>query len=194
MSEKTTPTGRIMLKNVRLAFPALFEASAVDSDAKPRYSAAFIMPQDHPQLPELRKAMIAAAKAKWKDDAETEFKTLEKKDRLCIHDGDDKAKYAGYKGNLYVSAARQETDGRPTVIDADRTPLTAKDGRLYAGCYVNASIEVWAQESKQYGNRINAALRGVQFLRDGEAFGGSGAADADEFEDASEGAGSGDFA
>jgi hypothetical protein len=35
---------------------------------------------------------------------------------------------------------------------------------------------------------VNASLRGVQFLRDGDAFAGGGAASDDEFDDVSEGA------
>jgi hypothetical protein len=47
---------------------------------------------------------------------------------------------------------------------------------------VNASIELWCQDNN-YGKRINASLRGVQFLKDGEAFAGGGVANADEFDD-----------
>ncbi|WP_244126983.1 ssDNA-binding protein, partial [Xylella fastidiosa] len=66
----------------------------------------------------------------------------------------------------------------------DRTPLAAQDGRPYAGCYVNANIELWAQDNN-YGKRINASLGGVQFLRDGEAFAGGGVASVEDFEDLS---------
>ena len=48
--------------------------------------------------------------------------------------------------------------------------------------YVNGSIELWCQDNA-YGKRINATLRGVQFLKDGEAFAGGGSASADEFDD-----------
>ena len=65
------------------------------------------------------------------------------------------------------------------MINSDRTPLTAKDGVIYPGCYVNVSIDFWAQDNS-YGKRINAQLRGVQFVKDGERLGGSVAA-ADDF-------------
>ncbi len=59
---------------------------------------------------------------------------------------------------------------RPLVLDKDaKTHLYATDGKPYAGCYVNASIDIWAQDS-QYGKRVNAGLRGVQFIRDGDKF------------------------
>jgi hypothetical protein len=85
---------------------------------------------------------------------------------------------------MFVSS-RNKT--RPLVIDRDKSPLTAQDGRPYAGCFVHASIELWAQDNA-YGKRINASLRGVQFFKDGDAFAGGGAASDDEFDDIAEGA------
>jgi hypothetical protein len=74
------------------------------------------------------------------------------------------------------------------VIDRDKSPLTAEDGKPYSGCYVNCSLELWAQDNS-YGKRINAQLGGVQFFKDGDAFSGGGsAADADDFDEITEGA------
>jgi hypothetical protein len=83
---------------------------------------------------------------------------------------------------MFVAASAQET-APPTVVDAARQALTERSGKPYAGCYVNASIELWAQDNA-YGKRINATLRGVQFVRDGDSFGaGSRAAAPDEFDE-----------
>jgi len=95
-------------------------------------------------------------------------------------------------GNWFISAAAQE-NARPTVIDQNKSPLTVRDGKPYAGCYINASIDLWPQDNK-YGKRINAQLRGVQFLRDGDAFSAGRPADSDEFEEVTEGADSDDIA
>jgi hypothetical protein len=70
---------------------------------------------------------------------------------------------------------------RPMVLDRDRSPLTENDNRVYAGCYVNAIIELWAQNN-QWGKRINANLLGVQFFKDGEPFADGETANADDFE------------
>jgi hypothetical protein len=66
--------------------------------------------------------------------------------------------------------------------------LSASSGKVYSGCYVNASIELWAQDNK-FGKRINATLMGVQFLRDGARLVGGGVASADDFEAIPEAAG-----
>ena len=92
-----------------------------------------------------------------------------------------KTDYEGFAGNVYVSASNKSA---PLIIDSDTTELTAQHGRPYAGCYVNASIDIYAQDN-QYGKRINAMLRAVQFAGHGEAFGGSAPASASEFADIS---------
>jgi len=65
--------------------------------------------------------------------------------------------------------------------------LTEKDGRPYGGCYVNVSLDIWVQDPKgekaKNGKRINATLRGIQFMADGDAFAGGAPADPEEFDD-----------
>lgn len=186
------PIGRILLKDVCLAFPNLFEPTTFNGEGKPRYSATFILPADHPQLEEVRKKIEAVAREKWKDKAASTLTSLYKTGKVALHDGDEKAQYDGFAGNFFINASAQE-NAAPTVIDRDRSPLTQRSGRPYAGCYVNASLEFWAQDNA-YGKRVNAQLRGVQFLRDGDSFSAGRPASSDEFEDVSEGADAEDFA
>lgn len=173
---------KLMLNNVRLAFPALWVAQRVNGEGEPAFSAALLMEPNHPSIKELEKAFAVVAKEKWGAKADAVLKALRATDKLCLHDGDTKSNYDGFPGNMFVSARSKV---RPLVIDRDRTPLAQEDGKPYSGCYVNAQIELWAQDNK-FGKRINAQLRGVQFFRDGDAFAGGGtAADADEFGDLS---------
>lgn len=175
---------KLKLSNVRLAFPALFEAKTVNGEGKPAFSAVFLIEADSPQIKAINQAIEAVAKDKWGAKADAYLKQMRAADKLCLHDGDLKSAYDGFAGMLFISA-RSAT--RPLVLDADKTPLTEKDGKPYAGCYVNASIELWPQDNN-YGKRVNASLRGVQFARDGDAFAGSAPASEDEFDDVSEGA------
>lgn len=175
---------KLLIKDTRLAFPQLFEAKTVNGEGEPAFSAAFLLPKNHPQLGEISAAMEEVAREKWGAKADDILAKMKASDKTAIHNGDLKSEYDGFAGMYYISA-RNKT--RPTVIDRNRAPLAQADGRPYGGCYVNASIELWAQDNK-YGKRINASLRGVQFIRDGDAFAGGGAASEDEFEDLSEGA------
>jgi hypothetical protein len=183
-----------MLRNVRLAFPALFEPRVDADTGRKSYGCALILPIDHPQIEEINKAMDLAGQGKWADKWPATKKGLEKQDRMALHDGDIKAKFDGYAGNLFINANSNESTP-PTVVDQSRNPLKRASGKPYPGCYVNASIEFWAQKDHpKGGSRINAQLRGIQFLRDGDSFSAGRPADADEFEEVTDGAGAEDFA
>jgi len=54
----------------------------------------------------------------------------------------------------------------------------------YSGCYVNVSMDVWAQ-ANDFGKRINAKLLAIQFEADGAAFGGGEGFASADFDDTS---------
>lgn len=171
----------ITLKNCRLAFPTLFEPKTVNGEGRPAYSASLLMSADDPQVDMINELIDAIGTEKWGAKAKTVLGALRGKDAVALHNGDLKAAYEGFEGNYYVSA---RSYNKILVVDRDRTPLTQADGKPYAGCYVDASIECWAMDN-QWGKRINATLRWVQYRRDGDAFAGGAPASADEMEDLS---------
>lgn len=168
---------KIKMNNARLAFPVLFNAKAVN-DGKPAFSASLLLQDDDPQIKTIHTRLKEIACAKWGEKADAILKGLIAHDKVCLHDGDFKSDYDGFEGSMYVSA---RNPSRPLVIGRDLSPITESDGVIYGGCYVNASVELWAQDN-QFGKRINATLRGVQFLRDGDAFSGGGSSSVDEFD------------
>lgn len=179
---------KVILKDVRLAFPDLFTPKAQLGDdgnpGTPKYGCALIYEPDHPCVKLLHDAEAEVAKAKWGAKAEAYLKEVKANGRDVVQDGNKKASYDGYSGMQFTNANRKADGGRPTVIDRDRTPLAAGDGKPYAGCYVIAHVNVWAQDNKKGGKRINAELSGVQFLRDGDSFSaGAPPADVDDFAD-----------
>jgi len=181
---------KLKLLNVRLAFPQLFEAKTVAGEGKPAHSGTFLIDPADPQVKAINAAIDATAKEKWGAKADAILKQARAADKVCLHNGDLKATYDGFPGNLFISARNPL---RPTVVDADKTPLTEKDGRPYAGCYVHVVLELWAQDN-QYGKRVNATLMGVQFYKDGDSFTGGGVASEDDFDDISTGATADDLA
>lgn len=169
---------KVQLQNVRLSFPHLFEPSQVQGQGDAKFSASFIIPKDHASLAELSKAITAVAAEKWGAKATEMLTQLKATGKLPVRDGDGKASYAGYAGNLYLNASSKT---RPLVLNSDKSPLTVVDGKMYSGCYVNAIVQMWAMDN-QYGKRINASLMGVQFVKDGERLAGGETASADDFE------------
>lgn len=170
---------KLMLNNVRTSMLDLFQPYQGD-DGEGKYGSHLIFAPTHPARKAVEAAIKAVAHEKWGAKAEAILKTLLASGKLCMRDGATKADRDGYEGNVFVSA-RNAT--RPTALNRDRSPVTEADGVIYSGCYVNASIELWAQDNK-FGKRVNATLRGVQFYNDGDRFGaGAGPAAADEFAD-----------
>lgn len=178
------------IQNVRISFPNIFAAKA-NEQGKEQFSAAFLFAPDHAGIPALDAVIEEVGKAKWGAKWPAVKKELTAGGKLLVHNGDSKASLAGYEGNLFLNAYNTV---RPTVVDRDRTPLTAQDGKPYSGSFVNAIIDIWAQDNS-YGKRINAQLQGIQFVKDGEAFSGGGtAADASDFEEIADGADADDLA
>jgi hypothetical protein len=162
---------KIKLSNIRLSFPSLFR-KAVFSGEETKYEGTFLL--DKATQADKIAEIEAAIKVMIKDGLKGAKLPA---DKICLRDGDD-VEYAGYAGHMSIKASASK---RPMVLDRDRSPLTENDNRVYAGCYVNAIIELWAQNN-QWGKRINANLLGVQFFKDGEPFADGETANADDFE------------
>jgi len=162
---------KIKLNNVRLSFPSLFR-KAVFSGEETKFEATFLLDkQEHA-------AKIAEIEAAIDRMLQENLKGVKlKEDKICLKDGDD-IDYDGYAGKMSIKASNNK---RPKVLDRDKTQLTEDDNRIYAGCYVNAVIELWAQNN-QWGKRINANLLGVQFFKDGEPFSDGAVAADDDFD------------
>lgn len=169
----------MMLKEVRLSFPQLFHAASFNPDQKKKFSATVIFDAGGDTEAAVKRGIMEAAEAKWPGKGKAMVAQLQAQGKLALRNGAEKPNYDGFgEGVSFINAS---TDKRPGVYDRDNTPLAEDDGRIYAGCYVNALVEFWAQDN-QFGKRINASLRGVQFVKDGEPFGGGGVpATADDF-------------
>lgn len=191
-ANKGDPT--VTLKRVRLSF--------ADNVAEPekgeprtkgkhqgkipyRWSANFIIDgSDKATINEVKATIRAVIAKQWPDET---TRPKIKADKMCLRNGDEES-YAGYAGNWYVSASQtayprgEAAPKRPFRI-IDRNKVTLENGsrgfpdaasKIYAGCYVNAIVRIWAQDDPEYGKRINASIEAIQFWEDGEAFGGGG--------------------
>lgn len=175
---------KVALSNVRLAFAdSLFVAKKVNNEGEPRHSAVFIIDPKSPIVKTLDDAITAVANEKWGKQAAPTLAKLRSEGRICFaklpKTNGAGVVYEGFEDMFSITASNK---ARPLVIARDKTPLTQADGKPYSGCYVNASLELWAQDNN-FGRRINASLKGVQFVKDGDAFGGGTPASPDEFAD-----------
>ena len=156
---------KLTLKNVRLSFPKLFRPDDKFGGG-PKYGASFIIdPESDEGMANLKglEGIVRELEARHLGDKEMP------EDRLPIKDGDIKG-YPGWEGMRIVTANSR----RPPVIH-DRALREIAEGDAqepYAGCYVDAVLDLYAIDPQSdYGPRICAALGGVRFRSKGKPFG-----------------------
>lgn len=193
--EETQKDETLVKFGARVSFPYFFKKDQFD-----RYSGAFIVdPNGESENPKIvsgadadaliERAIVVAAKAKWpgKDkQGNPKYKGILKKLRatgkVCYAEGDDdREEYEGMK--VLKASNVQRVKVRNRAGDED---LTQEDGVMYSGCNTVNVVQIWAQDN-DFGRRINASLKGVQFWKDGDAFTGGGVASDDDFDDLSDG-------
>jgi hypothetical protein len=175
----------IMLKNVRIAFcqSALGAAEDYQGNGNFRHSATFIIEPGSANDKAIRDAIKAEAVTVFAKKADATLKSLEgNSNKYCYQPGDLK-EYDGFQGNMYIGAHRGKKDGPPLLLDNDKQVLKGDEGRIYAGCYVNAKVSIYCQDGKNSG--VRCGLKGIQFAKDGDAFSGAVRAKDDDFDDVS---------
>lgn len=170
---------QIMLKNIRMAFPALATPQAL-GDGEPAYGAKFVVQPKSEHLKQLDAAIREVAAEKWGEKADNIVDMLTEDGKVCFVKKVYKSRktgeaYAGFEGAYYLSARNAST--QPTVFNEYGEQLEKKadiERKGYSGAIVNASVDVWAQDN-QWGRRINCTLRGVMTTGEGDNLGGGAA-------------------
>ena len=179
----------LTLKNLRLSFPTLFEPKEFKpGDGKPRWSATFLVEPGSEADQKIEAAIIEAAKEEWPKDWQKRLAALKgQKNQYCYLDGNTKT-FDGYEGMMALASHRSGktkagSNTPPLIVDKDpKKQLTEKDGKPYAGCYVNAKVSIYAQSGENPGMRCSFSV--IQFAKDGDAFSNSKPS-ADDLEDLS---------
>lgn len=156
----------IKLNNVRLSFPQIWTPKAFKSDQTPSFSATFLLHKkdNAKDIKALKVALGETADDKWPSGRPGALK-------ICLHEGSEKDHIDGYTSDiLYIGTGAKMSD-RPRIFDKDMSEIDPmQQSKVYAGCYVNALITLWAQDN-EWGKRVNAQLDAIQLVRDGPAFG-----------------------
>jgi hypothetical protein len=178
---------KMRIDNVRLAFPDLFEPKSF-GEGKPAYSAKFIIEPGSPNVKAIEDAIKAVAKEKWGEKAEGVLGVINDAKKSAFVRGPYRNSktgdvYDGFEGKFHLNSRTGGDKPGPKTYSRNKIEVTARDGLFYPGCYVDAMIDIYAQDHPQYGRRINCGLLAVRFVADGDSFGGGGGASADDFAD-----------
>lgn len=168
----------ILIENGRLSFDDLYEPTASVKDGKLQYRACILIDPNTDvgkrNIKKIENAIRLAELEKFKRSP-VEYKS---DDRRCFFDGEEcKSQktgevYSGYEGMKMLRALNQK---RPAIVNRDaQTPIYAEDNVTYAGCYCNFFIRIYCVSgADKGGNGCYASLETVQFVKDGEPFGGA---------------------
>lgn len=187
---------KVKLKDVRIAFIDSLIGAAQDyqDNGRFRHSATFLVEPGSANDKLIEAAFKAEAAAVWPKKAQAKIDEFKPQSNKCCYQKGDTKEYDGFEGMMALSGHRQAKDGRPLLLDSmageDGKPAKlmgsdgkfypGKEGRIYAGCYVNATVEIYAQDGQNPG--LRCALLGVQYLREGDSFGGASKGREDDFE------------
>jgi hypothetical protein len=152
-----------MIPNARIGYPKLFKPEAIKgmAESRPRYGCQIYLPKtDESTRAKINQIIRDIVKDQLKG-------VMPQQKDLCYKDGDEDGD-ENTAGNVILSANRQESQGRPTVIDRDRAPLTQEDARIYAGCRCNFLVGFFVPKGWK---KIACGLEIVQFRGDDEPFG-----------------------
>lgn len=211
-TSKETVTSEKFFLHGRLSFPKLDKPKPYEEGSTPRWESTLILdPSDSAGLDSIKLLLKVAREVSEKSysvvplalkrlaaafipGVKAPTETKEDGIVLAFYDGTAKAEsndtYEAYKGMLIVPAHEYESrkDGTPGMKPrvVNRRGITVDPGEEqypYSGCYAIMSVSIWGSQNAKYAKRLGVNLRGVQFKKDGEAFGGGGGSvPEDEFE------------
>lgn len=192
MSEEKKADGRqVTLKNVRLSFPTLVEKRATIEGGKEKFSASFIIDPNtddgKTNIAAILKAVEAAEIAEFKE-AGVLAKTVDDPKRMAFRKGEkfknqEGEVYTGYAG-MYAVAAK--ADKRPKLWDRQKRLVEVADIEdvFVAGYYCDAIIQFYCTSKKEQGGKgLFATVLGIRSRQEGETFGATNNASADDFDD-----------
>ncbi len=171
---------KVLLTNVRLSYPALFEPRGFEGQ-EPKYSASIIIPKDDKENLKVIKQAIENAKKVGLERGTWKGNKLPTNLKSPVRDGDtDRPDDDVYEGAYFINA---NSKFAPAVVGKEKDRATGKaitlgEEDVYAGCYVNVTINFYGY-SAAGNNGIAAGLGNVQKEADGENLGGRSSAESD---------------
>lgn len=183
----------VQLKHVRIAFiDELFEPGQYEGKGDFRHTATLIVEPGSENDKAIQAAIQAEAKLAWGKHAEGKLEDLKGDKKAFSYLMKPKKNssgdvYDGFENTYSLSGVRKAKDGAPLFLHNVKDPatgkaqrLTGKEGVIYAGCYVNAKVEMWAQSGAHSGMRCG--LLGIQYDAPGDSFGGASRPSDDGFD------------
>lgn len=178
MTAKNQRNDVLVLKNVRLSFPKLFEKVKTNDTGVPKYSLACLMDPETKHgaanIQAVKDMQMRIAKSVWKDNAEKVLRAVDR-DRRLLRNGEHATNqegdvYAGYEGMNYITASSTREF---KILNRDKSIAGKNDQeKFYGGCYADVVLACYAiTDRDKGGNGLFASIEIVRWRADGEPFG-----------------------
>lgn len=167
----SAPTSAVIQLTGRMSYPNVFVAKAAQPGQEPKFSCNIIMDKVEDA------ASISLAQKTIQDLLESHYGKgkVPKGFKLCLREGIERDADGYGPEVMFVSASHKR---KPLTVNQAAMGVTEQDNLFYPGCVINMTVTLWLQDNS-FGKRINANLRGVQFVDEDEEFGdGGGSIDA----------------
>ena len=163
---------RVVLTDVRCIYPRLFRAD--EFMGKKNYSIGLLLPEGSANLKKVQQAILDAVREEYGSEKANGMakKFSASKNTWPIRVREE--------GDYMIQPKRNEEKGAPKVLDR-RKNLVTDESKVFGGCWVNASIDVYCYT--QNGGGVTTYLNGVQFIREDAPLSGSAASCEQDFED-----------
>lgn len=183
-------SNRLILKNVRLSFPKVFEPESFQ-DGPLRYSTMILIDKaDTATVAELRKAEANAA-----EEGRNKFGAKWKPSGSIIHDADEDGTADDYPeraGHLYLTVGTNASANFPKPGVVDKSGQTIIDpSEVYSGVYAHVSVSPYAYNNT-LKKGVSFGLNNLMILGHGERLSGGPSAET-EFADFAETGDTGDL-
>ncbi len=173
---------------VVMVFPALITPSNFKGKGDPKYAAKFLFSADHPDLPDLKKIVVAVARAKWPG---ADLKSLE----FPIANGDtlaDKAKTLGkyendfFRGNAVVRSSSKFEPKLSAIVRGKLQEFSgptraANSDRFFSGAEVLVGLNFYAYDISSDNRGVGAYLDAVLATGKGTRISAGGQSAAERF-------------
>lgn len=157
----------IIIKNARVSFPHLFEQPMIHGKLGSCGARLMLDPSDAENASTIKQVQQIIPKLIEELPGVSGLAS----DKLCLRQDPSRPEYEG----MWLLSANSKKGAKPLVL-VPGTTQTAKDiaeSKIYAGCYVTAKVQLWLQDSRSHGRRVNAALLAIRFEKDGPVLDGT---------------------
>lgn len=164
----------VALIKCRLQTPHLYEPYT-DKYGKTMYSC-ILRVYDKAEWAKIEAGKRAACQKKFGVDADKKLKKINGNPNCCLlREPDDDDSYK------FMKATRKPEDGCPKLIDRAKNGVPQSAGLFVSGAEVFALVSFWAYDNQSTG--VGATILGLQWVKEGEPFGGAPIASDDDFDE-----------